>query len=65
MELSGILYKFAAAGALREVIIDATSDSEFVETLLDLIYIEEAKNDPVKPFDEVVARLDQKHRIKR
>lgn len=65
MKLSGILYKFAAAGALREVIIDATSDSEFVETLLDLIYIEEAKNDPVKPFDEVVARLDQKHRIKR
>lgn len=65
MELSGILYKFAPAGALREVIIDATSDSEFVETLFDLIYIEEAKNDPVKPFDEVVARLDQKHRIKR
>lgn len=65
MGLAGIQYKFAPAGELREVIIDATSDSEFVETLLDLIYIEEAKNDPVKPFDEVVARLDQKHRIKR
>ena len=65
MRLLGIQYKFTATGDLREVTIDATSDSEFVETLLDLIFIEATKNDSVKPFDEVVARLDQKHEIRR
>nr|WP_295928760.1 hypothetical protein [uncultured Dyadobacter sp.] len=65
MKLPGIKSEYTPKGKLKKVTINATSKSEFVEDLLDVIAVEAAKNDLTKPFDEVVAKLDKKHGIER
>ncbi|MGG7665351.1 hypothetical protein [Dyadobacter sp. BHUBP1] len=65
MKLQGIKSEYTQKGKLKKVTINAASKSEFVEDLLDLIAVEATKNDSTKLFEEVVARLDKKHGIKR
>lgn len=63
MKLQGIKTEYTPKGKLKKVTINASSKSEFVEDLLDVITVEAAKGEEMKPFEEVVARLDKKHGI--
>jgi hypothetical protein len=65
MKLQGIKTEYTPKGKLKKVTINASSKSEFVEDLLDVIAVEAAKSEETKPFEEVVARLDKKHGITR
>ncbi|MCF0040015.1 hypothetical protein [Dyadobacter fanqingshengii] len=65
MKLQGIKTEYTQKGKVKKVIINAASKSELVEDLLDMIALEAVKNDERIPFDEVVAKLDKKHKIKR
>ena len=65
MKLQGIKTEYTQKGKVKNVIINASSKSELVEDLLDLIALEAVKNDERVPFDEVVAKLDKKHNITR
>lgn len=65
MKQPGIKGEYTQKGKLKKSTIDTASKPEFAEDLLDVIAVEETKNDSTKPFDQVVERLDKKHGITR
>ncbi len=68
-KISGVTLDKTKRGEIRKITLDLkrldNELQEIVEDLLDHLIIEQRKNEPTVPFEEVVKKLDRKHGIRR
>lgn len=67
--ISGVTLDKTKSGEIRKITLDLkrldNELQEIVEDLLDHLIIEQRKNEPTTPFEEVVKKIDRKHGIRR
>ena len=68
-KIAGVTLDKTKSGEIRKITLDLkrldNELQEIVEDLLDHLTIEQRKNEPTVPFEEVVKKLDRKHGIRR
>jgi hypothetical protein len=62
---TGITYKRNATGKATSVTINLKKHGAEIEDFLDKVEMDKHRNEPTKPLEKVIARLDKKHGIKR
>jgi len=66
--IAGVTFDKTKSGEIRKITLDLkrldNELQEIVEDLLDHLIIEQRKNEPTIPFEEVVKKLDRKHGIR-
>lgn len=63
--IAGINLLKNSKGEPTKVVIDIKKHYNLLEDILDMLAIEQRKEEPVFPIEELIAKLDNKHGIKR